>query len=360
MLKERFIELIDKYLSGKATDSEQQLVEEYVTRLEVNNNTTLDNGQEQNLKEAIWQQIQLQTTQQTAQVVQIAWYRRKWVRSIAVAASLILVIGLGILLFTNNKPKKQSIAVKNDKRTDSSTLSFVRREVNTTGKEKRIQLVDGSLIVLANKSEVIYRQPFVHRRDITLIGKAWFKVAKDKLRPFTVSSGDISTTALGTQFTVTAFKNADQITVQLYEGKVVVKAMNKGNKRLKNNVYLLLPGQEFVYGNQTVSKVKTFRLNKNTAPEQIMDEELSRDNPFIPEDTKSSYFMFNNQSLAQVLDDLAALYQAKIFYDKKDLQNIYFTGKYNRLDSLEPILKRIGTLNNLTITEKDNAFIISK
>ncbi|MCW3110801.1 MAG: FecR family protein [Segetibacter sp.] len=359
MVKERFIELIDKYLSGTANHIEQQLVEEYLARLEENDNTTpVKEQDDQKLKEEMWQQIQLQTKPATAQVVQMPWYKRKGVRSIAVAASVIMVIGLGILLFINNKPNQQTIAVQKDKRTDSSSLFFVKHEINTTGKEKRISLPDGSSIELADKSEITYRQPFTNSRDISLIGKAWFKVAKDKARPFTVTTGDIATTALGTEFTVTAFKSARHITVRLYEGKVVVKAVDKGNKRMKNDVYLL-PGQELIYGGPTV-KVRTFRTNRRAAPEQIMNEELSGDNPSIPENTNASYFMFNNQSLAKVLDDLAALYQVKIVYYKKDLKNIYFTGKYNRADSLEPILKRIGTLNNLTITKKDNAFIISK
>ena len=356
MIKERFIELIDKYISGKASDTEQHLVEEYVKRLDANENVTLDNLQEQQIKEAMWQQIQLKTTQRTTAVVQMRWYQRRML-SIAVAASITLLIGFGIWLFTNNTPEQRMAAARNDKRVERMP-SVVRHEVNTTGKQKRFQLPDGSIIVLENKSEISYQDPFTVKRAITLTGKAWFKVVKDKTKPFTVISGDISTTALGTEFAVTAFAKANEIIVRLYEGKVVVKAVGKTNKRMKNDVYLI-PGQELIYGGAMV-KVRTFKTSSHAAPEGIIKEEIPYDNPSIPENTKSSYFMFNNQSLAQVLDDLAALYQVKIFYYKKDLKNIYFTGKYNRSDSLEPILKRIGTLNNLKITKKDNAFIISK
>jgi hypothetical protein len=218
-------------------------------------------------------------------------------------------------------------------------------------------LSDGSLVVLKNRSEITYRLPFTDGRLFSLVGKGYFKVAKEPTKPFTVTTGEISTTALGTEFTITAFKNTDQIIVQLYEGKVVVKAVDSKNKRMKKDVYLL-PGEELVYGGSSV-KVRTFRSNGHTSSEQKFDE-LSGDDPTIPGNNSASYFMFNNQSLAQVLDNLAALNNVKIIYDKKYVQNIYFTGKYNRSDSLEPILRRIGTLNNLTITKKDNAFIISR
>ncbi|MBD0366648.1 MAG: FecR family protein [Flavisolibacter sp.] len=359
MEKQHFIQLIDKYLSGTATDAEQRLVEEYMRRLEAKDNISLDPEQEQQLKEVMWQQIQQQTTQQPGKVVQISWYKSKIVRlTAAVAAAIVLVILIGTL-FTNEKPDEQSVDVQNGNKRSDITATFVRHEVNTSGKEKRVQLPDGSMVVLADKSEITYREPFTNRRDITLIGKAYFKVAKDNTKPFTVISGDISTTALGTEFTVTAFEKANRITVRLYEGKVVVKSVKNGNRNLRRDVYLL-PGQEFVYDSKTTAKVTTFKMNGAASPEVIMNEELARDNPSIPQNTEGSWYMFNNQSLEQVLDQLAALYSVEIVYDKRDVQNIYFTGKYNRSDSLEMILKRIGILNNLTITRKDNAFIISK
>jgi transmembrane sensor len=207
-----------------------------------------------------------------------------------VAASLLLVIGLGWKLFINNK-RALPVVQHTEKKKDS--LAFVvRHESNTTGKEKRIPLADGSLIVLANNSEVNFREPFTDKRDIILIGKAYFKVAHDKTRPFTVTSGDLSTTALGTEFTITGYRNTNHIIIRLYEGKVVIKATEKTNKRMKNDVYLL-PGQEFVYGGNTA--VKTFTVNKKGAPEQIMQQEGTGDNPSLPETADRPYFMFNNQ-----------------------------------------------------------------
>jgi ferric-dicitrate binding protein FerR (iron transport regulator) len=215
------------------------------------------------------------------------------------------------------------------------------------------------LIVLANKSEVTYRTPFVDRRDIALLGKAFFKVAKDKTKPFTVTSGDISTTALGTEFTVTSFEHAHKVIVRLYEGKVVVKAVDKANKKLRKDVYLY-PGQAFIYGTESSAKVKAFKVANTGGPEQIMSDEQSSENPLIPQSDEGTWYMFNNQSLAQVLDELSQIFNTRILYDPKDVQNIYFTRKYNRTDSLEDILKEIAIINHLKIAKKDSSFIISK
>jgi transmembrane sensor len=298
----------------------------------------------------------IEEDQSEVEVVHISWHQRRAIRWMAVAAASIILI-VSFALLWNNQSDEGSIAVQNNKRTDS-TIFFVRHEINNTGKEKRLQLPDSSLIVLADKSEITYREPFTNSREIALIGKATFKVAKDKTRPFTVKSGAIATTALGTEFTVTAFAKANQITVRLYEGKVVIKPVEKQDWRMKKDFYLS-PGQEFVYSEQALAKVRAFRMNK-TAKEESMNNEFSRDNPSVPKDDQGSWYMFNNQSLGQVLDQLKALYNVEIVYNKKDIHNIYWTGKYNRSDSLETILKRIGTVHNLTITKKDTAFIITR
>jgi ferric-dicitrate binding protein FerR (iron transport regulator) len=277
---------------------------------------------------------------------------------IAVAASILLLIGLGwkFRFFVNDKAKT-TVASSLKKKTDSLTFTM-RHEINTSGHDKRIQLADGSLVVLTNNSEITFREPFVGKRDIALTGKAYFKVAKDKTRPFTVASGDILTTAVGTEFSVTAIRNAHQIIVRLYEGKVVVKASDPHNGRMKNDIYLL-PGQQLIYGDQTTVKVEFFKV-KIQAPEESLDKELPADNPAIPENVDHPYFMFNDQSLSKVLDNLAAIYNVKIIYNKNDVQEIYWTGKYDRSESLETILKRIGKVHGLLVTRQNNDTYIIK
>jgi hypothetical protein len=277
---------------------------------------------------------------------------------IAVAASILLLIGLGwkFRFFINDKGNTTVASILKKKK-DSVTFTM-RHEINTSGHDKRIHLADGSLIVLTNNSEITFREPFVGSRDIALTGKAYFKVAKDKTKPFTVASGDILTTAVGTEFSVTAIKNAHQIIVRLYEGKVVVKASDPDNARMKNDIYLL-PGQQLIYGDQTTVRVEFFKV-KIQAPEESLNNELPADNPAIPENVDRPYFMFNDQSLSKVLDNLAAIYNVKIIYDKNDVQRIYWTGKYDRSESLETILKRIGKVNDLLVIRENNDTYIVK
>jgi ferric-dicitrate binding protein FerR (iron transport regulator) len=307
------------------------------------------------MKASIWKNVQAETGVETP-VIAMPWYKRRIVQRVAVAALLIALAGIGIrFLMSDRTDIKPAVVQRDNGRPNTSPV--LQHHINTTGQEQVLQLMDGSSIILADKSEVTYEEPFQQKRDVALIGKAYFKVAKDDAKPFSVISGDIATTALGTEFTVTAYKQTNRIVVRLYEGKVVVKAVETTNKRMKKDVYLL-PGQEFVYDKNFV-KTKNFKLNTNDTPQEIMTSE-QKENPSIPQ-SQGSWYMFNNQTLAQVLDQLSEMFDVKIQYQQQDVRNIYFTGKYNRTDSLEAILKDIGILHKLTINKLDDStFLISK
>lgn len=273
----------------------------------------------------------------------------------AIAASIILVIGLGWEFFYKGGKEAQ---VVQQPANDNTQVFVMHHEMNTTGKDKNINMSDGSLIVLADQSGITYAEPFAQKRDVELTGKAFFKVAKAKPIAFTVTSRDITTTAIGTEFTVTAFKKSQQLRVRLHEGKVVVKPKDRINTKMNEDVYLL-PGQELVYDYKTGVTVRNFRTN-HVALSGKTTNEPGADSLNIPDVANSSWYMFNNQSLEQVFKSLSVLYNVKINYNKKDIEKIYFTGKYDKTESLETILKRIGTLHKLTISKNDTAFTVSK
>jgi len=277
------------------------------------------------------------------------------IRRIAVAASVLLIAGLAWIYLSG---KKQELPVAKTETEKNNVVSFVtKREINKTGKDKTVQLADGSLITLANNSEVDYQLPFINSRNITLIGKALFKVAKDKTKPFTVTSGRITTTALGTTFRVIGNESNTNILVLLYEGKVVIKALNKSDWHMKTDYYLN-PGQEFVYNNQAIAIIRSFNNKRvNTTKE---GDDMLTDEPTLPQNTGGSWYMFNNQSLGDVFDQLSFNFNAKIVYNKEDVNRKYFVGRFNKSDSLDVILKYITIANKLKVDKKDNTYYITK
>ena len=289
-------------------------------------------------------------------------YRRLF--TTAAAAAIIIFIAANWLF--NNKAGTGQVAMADSGSSVkiNPANAIAHHEFNNSGRTRAFALPDGSQVRLSANSELTYSEPAdKHERNIMLKGEADFAVAKDKTKPFTVFSGDISTRAVGTRFTVTAFETDKFIQVKLEEGKVLVKSEKTTDKKLTDNFYLL-PGQQLVYDkNQQTAKIKSFGRNDKTVAgnnSQQYNDDGTNDNLLLPQYNKKSWFMFNNQSLPEIFHALELMYDVKIDYARKDVEQRYFIGTFSKSDSVENILHQIAVLNKLVVTRKDNAFFISK
>ncbi len=285
---------------------------------------------------------------------------RRWWVATAVAASVIFLAGLGWWAF-NDGYKAEKAVVANNKLPDTSGASLnLKHEINMLATVRRIVLEDGSVVMLEPKSILSYHQPFINGvRNISLVGGATFKVFKDKMHPFTVTGGGLQTTALGTQFWVSAYSNDETIKVRLLEGKVVVKSVANTSKKMDKDYYLI-PGQELVYYKRT-SMVKISKFITGTATNELKPDGKSfKDELTITMGDKGNWFMFNNQSLSQVFDQLAVMFNADIRYNKEDVRKLYFIGKFNKTDSLPNILQQITSINNLKLKKDKDTYYITR
>jgi transmembrane sensor len=278
--------------------------------------------------------------------------RKFWIA----AASVMLLIAAGSLFFRSNSGKSLELQ-QNDVAVTPSAIN-IRHESNVSGKVKTILLEDGTIVTLFDKTEIEFPQNFSNnKRDIHLNGKASFKVAKDKTRPFTVYSTHISTTALGTEFVVTNYQEDNAIRVHLIEGSVVVKSVDSNSTHFATPYYLS-PGQELVYDKRNA----TVQINipkANSLPKPRKDIRYN-DNPSMPSDKEGSWFMFNNQSLPEVFDQLSKMYDVNIKYRTNELEKLYFIGKFDKKDSLEYILRNIATMNKLNVSKDGDGYSLRK
>jgi len=90
----------------------------------------------------------------------------------------------------------------------------------TTGRQQRIVLSDGSVVTLGPESAIAIHMTDEARRIDLLQGMGFFEVAPDPTRPFTVTGGRVSVTALGTAFDVSI--DASYVSVAVDHGRVQV------------------------------------------------------------------------------------------------------------------------------------------
>jgi transmembrane sensor len=150
---------------------------------------------------------------------------------LSIAASIALVLSVGFVT--------QYLASLEAQGMGSVTLM---EKSNPKGRKSTVMLPDGSTVKLNAESHLKYEE-FDNKRNVHLTGEAFFEVAEDAGKPFTVFSKEISTTALGTSFNVRSYPE-DLITqVYLRTGSVEVREFENNQKEK----LILAPGDGVEY-----------------------------------------------------------------------------------------------------------------
>ena len=142
---------------------------------------------------------------------------------LAVAATLILLMGLGWLFY--DKPQPGDLLTLIDPQTEAVVALLEKR--NETNQPLTVWLNDSSRVVLQPRSQISYpERPAVDKRDVYLVGAGFFEVVKNANRPFRVYANGLVTQVVGTSFSINAFAEQKQVTVAVRTGKVAVFTIN--------------------------------------------------------------------------------------------------------------------------------------
>ncbi|MCR9279036.1 MAG: FecR domain-containing protein [Pseudomonadaceae bacterium] len=121
----------------------------------------------------------------------------------ALAASTLLIVAAGLVVSALSfSPINGSVGERWAGLWQGLTTSGQAAIATVLGEQRSLQLQDGSQVTLNTNSE-LYVTLAADRRQMTLAaGEAYFDVAKDASRPFEVSAGEWTVTAIGTAFSV--------------------------------------------------------------------------------------------------------------------------------------------------------------
>ncbi|MEQ8178947.1 MAG: FecR domain-containing protein [Amphiplicatus sp.] len=149
--------------------------------------------------------------------------------SLGLAASVVLFVGAGVLIGTQGRffspPRAEVEAALADASAPllpggaTNEIGASAAFETAIGEQRTINLPDGSIIELNTNSRVEYAYAPDAREIKLMRGEAFFDVAPDKSRPFTVATTSGNVVAVGTSFTVRLDKN--KVGVVVSEGDVV-------------------------------------------------------------------------------------------------------------------------------------------
>lgn len=182
------------------------------------------------------------------------------------------------------------------------------------GGQYQVTLSDGTKVWLNAESKLRYPYRFSREiRSVELEGEAYFEVAHQKDAPFIVKTAKEKIEVLGTHFNVNSYQTDINSTVALLEGKVKVSSD-------EDHHIVLKPGQQSVV-----------RRGKMEIRSVNVDECVA---------WKNGEFMFNNETLENVMKKVARWYDLDIELSS-NLKNVEIWGSVSRYDNFNTVLKLI-------------------
>ena len=203
------------------------------------------------------------------------------------------------------------------------------------GGEYFLTLADGTEVWLNAETEIRYPVQFTgNKRVVYLDGEAYFTVAPDKKKPFTVVSTHASVSVLGTQFNFRASPDEQDVQTTLVSGSVIMQS-EKYKQQIK-----LVPGEQGV-------------LEKRSA--NLTKQEV---NTYLYTAWKDGRFAFRDARLEDLFNILARWYDLSVFYQSPEAKDIRFTGDLNKTDDFKSILKIIEQNERVTFTVNQRTVFI--
>lgn len=382
MSLETIYQIIHAVLADEATDKERRILTEWLNASEANRNeydrlkrlyqVTSHQAKEKTFDtEQAWQDVRRQTIDKKKTFNIPVWTRY--------AAMVAIVVSIGLLFFLKS-PQTPFISEVNIEEFDQPTLlldngekialteeSFSMQEKNVVikndaknklsyesqqdtgkitirnnhlvipkGKTYQLLLADGTRIWLNSETELTYPTQFTgDTREITLIGEAYFEVAKNKEKPFIVHANGMDVNVLGTSFNVSCYTSDNIFSTTLIEGSVSVKTG-------KNKEETITPSEQFIY-------------NKKKAQTAIQTVNTEFYTSWI-----NGEYIFKDTALEEIVKKLQRWYDFSVNYEDESLKNNRYSLIVDRNTDIDHLLEVISYTSDIKLERTNNIINIKK
>jgi len=370
-------ELLEKYNAGLASPEEKAMVESWYLKYKTAPSTLTP-------EELLYEfNIGLpQLKHRLGQHKTVKWWSR-----VAVAASLLLCVGVGLVLLQKQSPKKApTMAVhqpkaitpgtnkailtladgrkitleseQNGNLAEQAGVNIVKHAdgrlayedhngignavaINVLqtprGGQYQLQLPDGTKVWLNSASTIKYPSRFADdKREITLTGEAYFEVAKkatDGQRvPFIVSTGLQRIEVLGTHFNIKDYESDHETATTLLEGSVRVTPLQQPSKAM-----IITPAQQAITNSDKLT-IKTVDVDEVIA-------------------WKNGYFVFEDEDIQSIMTVLSRWYDVDVVY-KGEITKQKFGGAFPRSSNINDLLKYMESYGNVNFKVEGRRIIV--
>ncbi|KAA6331362.1 hypothetical protein EZS27_020022 [termite gut metagenome] len=196
------------------------------------------------------------------------------------------------------------------------------------GKRSQLELSDGTKVWLNSGSVLEFPAFFASKtRNVKLIGEMYAEVSKDAKKPFLVHTPGFQVKVYGTQFNITAYREANTQSVVLVEGSVGVTSESKRETFLTPNHILLY--QNNLWEEKTVNVAEYISW-------------------------KDGYMILNHTPINEVLRRVARYYNLSFnTQDDIDLTTKTCTGKIYLSDNIDDVMTAVSLLSSTKVYARE-------
>ncbi|MBO9488784.1 FecR domain-containing protein [Endozoicomonas sp. G2_1] len=268
--------------------------------------------------------------------------KRQVLLPLAMAASVALVSLVSMNVFFDATPTQLWTAFNSTEQSQK-----YRTEI---GEQSSFSLPDGSVLQL-NTNSVVTISYANDKRLLTLEqGEANFDVAKDKSKPFVVSVGNKSFTALGTVFNIQKTTESD-IELTVTEGQVLINQSTDITETLQD-ISQQLPIADLEGLLVQTGEKAVIENNAPTPVEKISEEQVERDLAW-----QTGKLIFDGESLSDVLKEVSRYNDANFDVIDSQLNELKISG-YFKAGDINGLLESLSYNFDIDYQKKSNGMIV--
>lgn len=328
--------LIITYLSGNATNEEKLSVENWLAEGELNRKhfaEVADIWEASAINKPIESNTDERFKKLEERIKKQKQIKFNFLSILRYAAIFIIALGIGSVI---------TLYLTSDN--GASNKISENRIIAPKGSKTNLILPDGSQVWLNAGSSITYQDDFLsgRNREIKLIGEAYFKVSKNKEKPFIVKTNDAVVRALGTSFNVKAYPEEPTVEATLVEGSIAVYKIQEEKEEI-----ILKPNQQIVINKKLIQSqdenaIKNKESNSNISIANNSDISVQKDiNVSKYTSWKDRSWIIENEELGSLAKKLERRYDIKIKFENEKYQELRFSGTLMD-ESLEQVLEVIS------------------
>ncbi|MGZ3755885.1 MAG: FecR family protein [Mucilaginibacter sp.] len=312
--------LFKRYQTGEASAEERKLVEEWFTNFD---------DQQRELTDADSVDVFSAMDEHVYRAINPDKPHRRFnYRWLQVAAVAFIAYGLWVFKLTQHPVERPTLK--------PAFTQFTAPK----GVKKECELPDGTLVYLNSGSVMRIPSNFNNKtREVSLSGEAFFLVKHNALKPFSIHSGKLVISDIGTSFNVKAYPEERLINIAVESGSVKVEKTT-ARHRPETFANALVRNQELIYNEQNNTHVLT----------QVDAGSMSL--------WKQNVLRFDNASFDEISHTLERWYNINVKLEHRNYSNNRYTISFNN-EPLSKVLSVLAKLSDMTyhIENKQNVSI---